>query len=195
MEPEGIRIDAGMTALIVVDMQNFTVVMDTKPTPASQVLANCVRLAEACREAGVLVVLVRVGHSDNAMPNPDVPSEANFAGSFVLTNDMRELAPQLTPGKRDVVVDKYNWGAFHGTNLDTHLRRRGIDTLLMAGLVTNIGVETTMREAYARGYAQVLITDAVAAMTETEHDYTLKFIAPRISRLRTTAQVLRYLKD
>tara|TARA_Y100000815_G_scaffold83005_1_gene71905 strand:- start:747 stop:1394 length:648 start_codon:yes stop_codon:yes gene_type:complete len=194
MESEAIAIEPARTALVVIDMQNFTVAMDTAPSPARQVLDHCASLARACREAGVLVVLVRVGHADNAMPQPDVPSETSFAGGFVLTDEMREIAPELGPEDGDVIVDKYNWGAFHGTNLDAHLRRRGIDTLLMTGLVTHIGVDTTMREAYAHGYAQILVTDAAAAMTVAQHDFVLEDIAPRLSRLRTTKQVLGYLK-
>ncbi|MGE0232635.1 MAG: isochorismatase family protein, partial [Flavobacteriaceae bacterium] len=104
--------------------------------------------------------------------------------------DAKEIAPALGPKPGDVVVDKYNWGAFHGTSLDTHLRRRGIRTLIMTGLVTNVGVDTTMREAQAHGYDQVLVKDAVAAMSLEEHDYILNYIAPRLSRVRSTEEVL-----
>lgn len=177
------------TALVVVDLQNFTIAMNTVPTSAQDVLANNVRLADACRAAGILVVLIRVGHDQNKMPHPSPVIDAGFSG-FQMDADAKEIAPPLGPRAGDVVVDKYNWGAFHGTNLDTHLRRRGIDTLIMTGLVTNIGVDTTMREAQAHGYHQVMVSDAVAAMSLEEHDYTLKYVAPRLSRVRTTAEVL-----
>lgn len=177
------------TALIVVDLQNFTIAMNTVPTPTSEVLANTVRIAEACRDKGILVVLIRVGHDQNKLPHPSPKIDASF-GSFQYGPDAKEIAPALGPKSGDVIVDKYNWGAFHGTNLDTHLRRRGIRTLIMTGLVTNVGVDTTMREAQAHGYDQVLVEDAVAAMSLEEHDYILKYIAPRLSRVRSTDEVL-----
>lgn len=177
------------TALVVVDLQNFALALDTVPIPTSEVLANTVRIADVCRDKGILVVLIRVGHDDNKTPHPSPKIDAGFSG-FQMGPGAKELAPALGPKPGDVIVDKYNWGAFHGTNLDTHLRRRGICTLIMTGLVTNIGVDTTMREAQARGYDQVLVSDAVAAMSPEEHEYTLKYVAPRLSRVRTTEEVL-----
>lgn len=177
------------TALVVVDLQNFALALDTVPIPTSEVLANTVRIADVCRDKGILVVLIRVGHDDNKTPHPSPKIDAGFSG-FQMGPGAKELAPALGPKPGDVIVDKYNWGAFHGTNLDTHLRRRGIRTLIMTGLVTNIGVDTTMREAQARGYDQVMVSDAVAAMSPEEHEYTLKYVAPRLSRVRTTEEVL-----
>lgn len=177
------------TALVVVDLQNFTIALDTVPTPASEVLANSIRLARACRAAGIQVVLVRVGHDAAKVPQVKPVTDASFSG-FEFGPGAKEIPGELGPESDDIVVDKYNWGAFYGTNLDVHLRRRGIRTLIVAGLVTNIGVETTMRHAHERGYDQVMVSDAVAAMTQEEHDYTLKIIAPRLARVRTTEQVL-----
>lgn len=182
-------LDPGRTALLIVDLQNFTVAMTTAPRPASEVLANAVRLASACRAAGLPVILVRVGHDQNRMPHPSPRVDAGFSG-FQLDAAAKEIAPALGPEPGDIVVDKYNWGAFHGTNLDTHLRRRGIRTLIVGGLVTNIGVDTTMREAQAHGYDQIMVSDMVAAASNEEHDYTMKYVAPRLSRVRPTQAVI-----
>jgi len=187
-----LELDPRSTALVVVDLQNFTVAMNTVPTPAPKVLDNSVRLAEACRAAGIAVVLVRVGHEDHAVPSLQPRIDKGFSG-FEFPPGAKEIPEELGPRKGDIVVDKYNWGAFHGTNLDTHLRRRGIRTLIVTGLVTNIGVDTTMRHAHERGYDQILVSDGVAAMSEEEHDYTLRHVAPRISLVRTTEQVLAAL--
>jgi nicotinamidase-related amidase len=189
MSETALDFEPGSTALVVVDLQNFAIAMETAPIPASQVLANSIRIADACRDKGILVVLIRVGHEDNKTPHPGPKIDAGFSG-FQMGSGAKELAPALGPKAGDVTVDKYNWGAFHGTSLDTHLRRRGIRTLIMTGLVTNIGVDTTMREAQAHGYDQVMVSDAVAAMSLEEHDYTLKYVAPRLSRVRTTEEVL-----
>jgi nicotinamidase-related amidase len=192
MGNEKLTLDRKSTALVVVDLQNFTIRLDTVPTPAARVLANSVRLAQACRAAGVLVVLVRVGHDAARVPSLTPVVDAGFSG-FQFAPDAKEIPPELGPEGDDIVIDKYNWGAFYGTNLDVHLRRRGIETLIVTGLVTNIGVDTTMRHAQERGYDQVVVSDAVAAMTQEEHDYTLSIIAPRLARVRTTGEVLAAL--
>ncbi|HEX4737306.1 MAG TPA: isochorismatase family protein [Allosphingosinicella sp.] len=185
--------DPASTVLVLVDLQNFTLALETVPHPTSKVLANSIRLAEACRRAGILVVLVRVGHDDNKMPHPSPKTDASFGG-FQQGPEAKEIPPELGPRPGDVIVDKYNWGAFHGTNLDTHLRRRGIDTLIVGGLTTNVGVDTTMRQAQERGYHQVLVEDAAAAMSPEEHDYVLRIIAPRLSRVRRTEEVLQAIE-
>ena len=189
MDENDLSFDPKSTALVLVDLQNFTVGMKTVPISGREVLANAIRLAEACRRAGILVVLIRVGHEDNLMPHPSPKIDASF-GSFQLEADAKEIAAELGPKPRDVIVHKYKWGAVHGTNLGTHLRRRGIRTLIMGGLVTNVGVDTTMRQAQERGYDQILVEDATAAMSAEEHDYVLKFIAPRLSCVRSAEAVL-----
>lgn len=192
MSDAKLSFEAKTTALVVVDLQNFTLAMNTVPIPTSDVLANNIRLAQACRKAGIQVVLVRVGHEDAKVPHPSPLTDASFSG-FQFGPGAKEIPPELGPEEGDIIVDKYNWGAFHGTNLDTHLRRRGIRTLIVTGLVTNIGVDTTLRHAQERGYDQVMVSDAVAAMTQEEHDYTLKFVAPKLARVRTTDEVLAAL--
>ena len=62
-----------------------------------------------------------------------------------------------------VITKRQQWGAFYGTELDLQLRRRGIDTILLAGISTNVGVESTARDSYERGYQQVFVEDAMAA--------------------------------
>ena len=116
--------------------------------------------------------------ADIAMPAMDLPE-----GSDAFPE---ELGPE--PG--DVVVTKYNWGAFHGTDLDTQLRRRGVDALVVAGIATNFGVESTVRQAHEHGYAQVVASDAVAGFALEDHDLAMKRTFPRITRVRTTDEVL-----
>jgi nicotinamidase-related amidase len=187
-----LNFDPKTAALVIVDLQKFTLAMNTVPIATSDVLANSIRLAQACRKAGIQVVLIRVGHEDAKVPHPSPLTDASFSG-FQFGPGAKEIPPELGPEEGDIIVDKYNWGAFYGTNLDVHLRRRGIRTLIVTGLVTNIGVDTTLRQAQERGYDQVLVSDAVAAMTQKEHDYTLNFVAPKLARVRTTEQVLAAL--
>ena len=86
------------------------------------------------------------------------------------------------------------WGAFYGTELDLQLRRRGIDTILLAGISTNVGVESTARDAYERGYEQVFVEDAMAARSPDEHLHTIRTVFARIGRVRLTAEVLAALE-
>jgi nicotinamidase-related amidase len=78
--------------------------------------------------------------------------------------------------------------------LDIQLRRRGIDTIVLCGIATNIGVESTAREAFQHGYNQIFITDAMTTFTKEEHEASLTYIFPRIGQLRTTEEFLSRVK-
>jgi nicotinamidase-related amidase len=101
-----------------------------------------------------------------------------------------ELCAQLNVQASDIVVLKRQWGAFYGTDLDLQLRRRGIETIVMAGIATSIGVDSTARGAFERGYQQVFVEDAMADLHAEMHDATCRFIFPRMGRVRSTEQVL-----
>jgi nicotinamidase-related amidase len=98
---------------------------------------------------------------------------------------------EIAPTERDIVIAKRQWGAFYGTELDLQLRRRKIETIVLCGVSTNIGVETTARDAYQRGYNQVFATDAMTANSKDEHEATLKYIFSRIGLLRNTDEILK----
>lgn len=193
MTTSELMIDTKTTALVLVDFQNFSVKLQTAPIGAREALANGVRLAEACREQGMLVVLIRVGHPSNHTPHPNLPIDQAFSGFDYPDNPM-EICAELGPKGGDIIVDKYNWGAFYQTNLDAQLRRRGITTLIIGGLVTHIGVDTTMRQAQERNYAQILASDAVAAFELSQHEHVLQHVAPRLSKVRKTDEILAALK-
>jgi nicotinamidase-related amidase len=124
----------------------------------------------------------------------DAPFGATLYKDVTFGPDALELASELGPKPGDIIIDKYGWGSFHGTSLDTHLRRRAISTLIVAGLVSAFGVDTTMREAMARGYEQMLASDATASHTAEEHDHFLRFVAPRLARVRTTDVIIAALQ-
>ena len=145
------------TALVVIDLQRGTVAMPTGPHPASDVVTRAAALADALRAAGGTVVLVRVTPSEDGRdalrPRTDMP--AQHPGPR--PPDWAEIVPELGPEPGDLVITKRQWGAFYGTELDLQLRRRGIDTILLAGISTNVGVESTARDAFERGYEQVFV--------------------------------------
>jgi nicotinamidase-related amidase len=194
MSAPSLDLDPKSTALVLVDLQNFTVALPTQPHSGQAVLDRAVKIADACRAAGVQVVLVRVesgpGNAVALRPRLDEPQPV-----WNLPPGAHDFPEPLGPRDGDVVVTKYGWGGFYGTDLDVQLRRRGIKTLLMGGLVTGVGLDTTVRQAYERGYDQVILTDVCAGFTQAEHDYCLGSVFPRVARLRTAEQLLNVLED
>jgi len=189
------KLDPKKTALVVIDMQKGIASMPRKLEPHSseQVVGNVARLVEGFRKAGSAIVLVHVATSDGKdMLKPMVDVEPSW-GTGERPKDWADFIDQAKPSATDIVITKRQWGAFHGTELDLQLRRRGMTTIVLCGISTNIGVETTAREAYQHGYNQVFASDAMTAMSREEHESTQKFIFPRIGLIRTTDEVLKML--
>jgi nicotinamidase-related amidase len=104
-----------------------------------------------------------------------------------------EIVDELAGHPEDLVVTKRNWGAFHGTELDVILRRRGVTQIVLTGVATSIGVESTARAAHEHGYHVTLATDAMADMSAESHRYSLQVIFPRLGETATTAEILELL--
>ena len=104
--------------------------------------------------------------------------------------DWTEIVPEMGPAPGDIVITKRQWGAFYGTELELELRRRGMTTIVLCGISTNIGVESTARFAYEYGYNQVFAEDAMSAMSAEEHSQTVNKIFPRIGLVRTAGEIL-----
>ncbi|MFD3676216.1 isochorismatase family protein [Streptomyces sp. NPDC058613] len=156
------------SALILIDLMPRIVALPLAPHSGEEVLARCRRLADAFRAGNRPVVLVRVER-----PNVSVqPPGSGFA---------EDLA---RPG--DVLVVKRTVGAFHGTGLDDRLRALGVDTLVFAGLVTTMGVESTARSASDHGYEVEFVADAMSGFEAEEHDFSVKRIFPRFGAVRDT---------
>lgn len=101
--------------------------------------------------------------------------------------------PELAKHTGALVITKRQWGAFFGTDLDPQLRRRGIDTIVLCGVSTPHGVDTTAREAYQFGYRVIFVEDAMAARDKEDHNYECNRIFPRIGRVRATKEVIEML--
>ncbi len=110
-----------------------------------------------------------------------------------LPPDWSELIPEVDQQPGDVVILKRQWGAFYGTDLDLQLRRRGLATIVMCGIATEIGVESTARDAYERGYELIFASDAMTGSTAEGHANSIERIFPRMGRVRTTAEILAAL--
>ena len=110
-----------------------------------------------------------------------------------LPKDWADIVPELGPKENDLVISKKQWGAFYGTELDLQLRRRGLNTIVLCGISTNAGVESTARFAYEYGYQQIFAEDATAARSVEEHNNAVNFTFKKIGRVRSTEQVLASL--
>lgn len=185
-----LNIDPKTSALILVDLQNVTMAMDVAPYSTKHVLINAARLARRCREKEIQVVLVKVG-SSRGMRLP-APIDAPFP-SFPLPERWNEFPAELGNVETDIVVTKHNWGSFFSTDLDQQLRRRGLDTLLICGIATNFGVESTARQAHEAAYAPILIEDAMSGFSAEEHAFAVRHVFPRLGRVRSTDETLSAL--
>lgn len=182
-------LDPNATALVLIDLQRGIVAAPTQPRPAADVVHNAVRLTDAARRRGVLVVLVHVSFAAD--------------GADILRTDVDEKPPALTqtPGwdelvdelrpKADLVVTKRQWGAFYGTPLDLELRRRGRTAIVLGGISTNFGVESTARNAWERNYQLLLVEDAMASRSTEDHTFAVTRIFPRLGRVCSTEEVVK----
>jgi nicotinamidase-related amidase len=147
-------IDRTKTALVVIDLQKGIVGRQTAPYPSDIVVKNAAALAEAFRKIGLPVFLVRVAFSpdgkDVLRPLVDVPWPTQTPPP-----DWTDIVPEMGPKLGDFVITKHQWGAFYGTELDLEFRRRGITTMVLCGIATNIGVESTARFAFEYGFNQI----------------------------------------
>lgn len=178
------------SALVAIDLQHAIVARELAPYSATTVVENCVGLASALRGKGGAIVFVHVIIPDVVQLPVDAPTPrpAN------LPPEASQLVPQLHLQQGDLVVTKRSWGAFYGTDLDLHLRRGNIKTIVMGGIATNFGVESTARAAFDRAYELIFVEDAMSSMSADMHEFSIKKIFPRMGKVRSTAQVLEALR-
>ena len=190
-----IVIDKSKTALVVIDLQKGITSVTSQPHDSKIVIANAAKLAESFRKNNMPVFLVRVAPSADGKDrlNPLIDGENPWANRQ-LTADWSEIVPELNPQSGDHIITKKQWGAFYGTDLELQLQRRKIDTIVLCGISTNFGVESTARFAYEFGYQQIFIEDATSARSAAEHEHVFKSIFPRMGRIRTTQDIINELQ-
>ena len=184
-----IHLDPTSTALVLIDLQKGILGYPLVPHAGPQVLDSGKALAARFRAAGATVVLVNVRWSEDGGDAPgrnvDAPHQAPEGG---FPADWADLVDGLArPG--DILVTKRQWGAFYGTELDLQLRRRGIKTIVLGGVATNFGVESTARQAWEYGYDLVIAEDTTASSSVELHEMSIKQIMPRIARISTSASI------
>jgi nicotinamidase-related amidase len=182
-------LDPKRTALVLIDLQNGIASMPLAPRSGEEVVETANALAGRFREAGAPVVLVHVGWAadgaDRPSRNVDRPTPVPPGG---LPPEWMEFVPGLAE-EGDIRIHKRQWGAFTGTPLDLHLRRRGISTIVLAGIATNFGVESTARHAWELGYDIVIAEDATTSRSAELHEFAIANVLPQIARIRRSDEL------
>jgi nicotinamidase-related amidase len=173
------------TALVVIDLQKGVVALPTAH-PMDAVVARTRELADAFRGHGLPVVLVNVngapsGRTERSMPGGPRP------------DGWDELVPELGQVASDHTVTKRTRGAFTGTDLESYLRDNGVTQIVLTGVATSAGVESTARHAHELGFNVTLVTDAMTDMNADAHENSVTRIFPGIGETGTTAEILELL--
>jgi nicotinamidase-related amidase len=175
------------TALIIIDLQKGIVSLPLVH-PVAEVVKNARALADAFRAHSLPVVLVNVagmapGRTEQVRRLRDLP--AGWA----------DLIPELSRQPTDHCITKYTAGAFAKTGLEEHLRGQGVTQVVLAGISTSSGVESTARQAYELGFHVTLAIDAMTDASMDPHIHSLTKIFPRLGESGTTQEVLNLLNS
>jgi nicotinamidase-related amidase len=173
------------TALIVIDLQKGILSYPTVHA-IGEVVKRAAALAEAFRRNHLPVVLVNAtggapGRTEHTRNLSNLPP------------DFADFLPELDQHPQDHTVTKKTWGAFTNTGLDEHLRRLGVTQVVVVGIATSIGVESTARHAYENGFHVTLAVDAMTDMNPDAHTNTISRIFPRLGETGTTREIVDLL--
>ena len=189
-----LNIEKEKTALVIIDLQKGIAAMGRQLAPYSveTVVKNAASLADAFRKNGMPVFLVHVMASP-AESLSAISDEQPWKRDGSMPSDWADFVPELGQTPTDIIITKKQWGAFYGTDLELRLRRRGISTIVLCGISTTHGVESTARFAYEYGFQQIFAEDAMSAMTNEMHSASVNNVFKRIGRVRATTEILEAL--
>ena len=180
-----------------------------KPRVLKKWIENAVRLGKAARAAGLPVFFAKGNHRpDNATtallltdtnnslirwPNGEVTKTK----MHVIAGDRSsDVLADLEPKPDDYYIVKYRWSAFHQTYLDLALRTRGIDTIIISGGSTDVGVASTLYSGRDLDYNMIVANDACGTSHDQRaHEMLMELVFPRMSRVRTTEQILEMIQN
>lgn len=174
------------TALLVIDLQKGTM-QRTMAHPAGGVVGHTSALIAAFRRHGLPIVLVNVAGAP--------PGRTDQASSHTqaLPDGWRDLIPELDQRPEDILLTKQARSAFSGTGLTDHLRGLGVTQVVIVGVATSVGVESTARAAHEDGFHVSLPVDAMTDAALSSHEHSVAQVFPRIAETGTTDELLRLL--
>ena len=193
-EPAAVAVDTDRTALLIIDMQRdflepggFGAALGNDVSRLKAAVEPCADVLAAARRAGVLVIHTREGHRPDLTDAPPIKVERGdpslrigapgpMGRILVRGEPGHDIIPELYPAAGEPVIDKPGKGAFYQTDLELMLRNRGIETLLVCGVTTEVCVNTTVREANDRGFRCIVLADCCASYFPEFHDMGLKMI-------------------
>jgi biuret amidohydrolase len=193
-EPEAISIDPERTAVVMIDMQRdflepggFGETLGNDVSLLQAAVAPCKALLEGTRRRGMLIVHTREGHRPDlsdapkakltrGAPNLRIGAPGPMGRILIRGEAGHDIVPQLYPRSGEPIVDKPGKGAFYATDLDTILRNRGIENLIVCGVTTEVCVHTTVREANDRGYRCLVPSDCCASYFPEFHEVALRMV-------------------
>lgn len=190
-----IGLDAQTTALLLIDPQNWTLGMPIQPYPRHELVQRAVALMRALRSAGGTIILTRAAFSDGYVDMIRTPVDVELkvpeggipAVSLAFDDAIEETG-------YDIAINKRQWSAFYGTELDLQLRRRNIATVLIGGVMTNFGIESTARDAWQHNYSTIVVEDLCSSLADDMHRFSVEKILPRVARVRSLNTVLANLQ-
>jgi biuret amidohydrolase len=193
-EPAALAVDLETAALIIIDMQRdflepggFGAALGNDVTRLRAAVEPCAAVLDAARRNGLLVIHTREGHRPDLSDAPphkvergDPATRIGAAGPMgrilVRGEPGHDIIPELYPVRGEPVIDKPGKGAFYQTDLELMLHNRGIDTLFVAGVTTEVCVNTTVREANDRGFRCIVLSDCCASYFPEFHAAGLAMI-------------------
>ena len=193
-EPGPVAVDTGRTALVIIDMQRdflepggFGAALGNDVSRLKAAVGPCADVLAAARRAGILIIHTREGHRPDLTDAPQIKVERGdpalrlgapgpMGRILVRGEPGHDIIPELYPAAGEPVIDKPGKGAFYQTDLELMLRNRGIETLLVCGVTTEVCVNTTVREANDRGFRCIVLADCCASYFPELHEAGLKMI-------------------
>jgi nicotinamidase-related amidase len=194
-EPAALTINLDKTALVIIDMQRdflepggFGEALGNDVSQLRKIVAPLRALLSAARDARLTVIHTREGHRPDMTDAPRAKVERGAPslrigdrgpmGRILIRGEVgHDIIPELYPLAGEPVLDKPGKGAFYQTDLDLMLRNRGIETLLVCGVTTEVCVHTTVREANDRGYRCIVVGDCCGSYFPEFHEVGLRMIA------------------
>jgi nicotinamidase-related amidase len=193
-EPAPLTVELDGAALVIIDMQRdflepggFGAALGNDVTRLQAAVAPCRDVLAAARQLGLLVIHTREGHRPDLSDAPPHKVERGEAknrigargpmGRILIRGEPgHDIIAALYPRQDEPVIDKPGKGAFYQTDLELMLRNRGIDTLFVAGVTTEVCVNTTVREANDRGFRCIVLADCCASYFPQFHEAGLAMI-------------------